>query len=241
MEGRKGAHVQESQVATSSSSASSASSFASISLVHPAAIVRGSWELDPLQVTSLERAKDYVEGRLSPRDLNSLPQGAVLYPTLEDLEEFSRDPGGLASGLAVDIESAGRHLICVGLTRLSDLGYLCVRFRKEGGYLYWPSFTQLYQAVEWLDNLLGDPSIPLYFHNGQAFDVPELTHFTYQDGEWHGFRLAGFTDLGYDTMLVQLTAMAGFPKSLQFCATYHLGFPVWKTLVSEDEEGAEGK
>ena len=219
------------------------SELATISLTHPAYVIRGNFELDPLQVEFLKRAKEYVNNAYNPIDISNLPNTACAYPTLKDLEEFSKDHKLLTAGLAVDIEAAGRHLICVGITRVADLAYICLRFRHRTGQTYWDSFDSLYKAVEWLDCILGDPQIPLGFHNGQAYDGPELEQFTYREGRWWGFQLAGFHDHpdGWDTMLMQMCAMSGFPKGLQFCATFHLGMPVWKDLVNEDDETVEGK
>jgi len=214
-----------------------------ISLVHPGAILRGKHEHDPLQVEYLKRAKEYINFQYDPIDLSQLPESANLYPSFDDLVRFTANRDLLKDGLAIDIEAAGRHLICIGITRVSDLAYICCRFRHKRGRLYWPDFRTLYKVIEWLDDLLRDPEIPKGFHNGQAYDVVELEQFTFQQNKWWGFEVNGFWDHsdGWDTMLMQMTAMSGFPKGLQFCATFHLGFPHWKSLVKEDDEMAEGK
>jgi len=221
----------------------------SLPLIHPAAILRGSWEQDPLQVEYLERAKAYVNGTIDPIDINTAPADACMYPTLQDLTDWEvRQP--LAGGISIDIESAGEHVICVGLLCVPTGSYICVRFRLAGGQTYWPTFWDTYRAVEWLDSVLSNPDYPKVFHNGQAFDVPELSILGYAMGEGalgdlprpYGFNVAGFGThpLGMDTMLAQQTALSGFPKGLAQCATYHLGMPSWKKLVKEDEE-TDGK
>jgi len=203
-------------------------------IMHPAAIIRGNWDQEPYQIEFLTRAKDFVEGRYEIIDLRRPSEDSDLYPTLESLARFRRED--LSRGVAVDVEAAGPHIICIGFSRVSDLGYVCVRFRRRGGRLYWSSFDELCQAVQWCDEVLRAPEIPLVFHNGQSYDVPKQLMEV-------GFGIAGYWDhpLGGDTMLMQRTALAGMPSGLQATAVLHLGFPIWKTLISEKDEEAEGK
>lgn len=225
-------------------------------LVHPAAILRGQWEQDPLQVEFLRRAKEYVNGNIEPIDISTVPDNANLYPTLQDLKAWELRCD-LSRGIAIDIESAGKHVICVGLLSLDDFSYICVRFKLQGGVNYWGTWWDTYRAVEWLDRILSQPEIPKHFHNGQAFDVPELSILGFRlptrgprqaeasvpcVPEPFGFIVRGFGSHpdSLDTMLVQSTALSGFPKGLAQCATYHLGMPSWKQLVKEDDE-TQGK
>lgn len=192
-------------------------------LVHPAAIVRGLWEYDHVQVHNLERAREFVEHGHHTQPAYPEP---ILFPTLDELRTFLVGP--VDDGVAIDIETAGAYIICVGLTRLADLAHVACRFLTRGGTLYWNPWTDFYTATELLYDFLASP-VPKWFHNGQAFDVPHL--------ESLGFTVA---EPILDTMLAHKTALAGLPAGLQFCATYHLGMPVWKDMVNEDEE-VQGK
>lgn len=80
-----------------------------------------------------------------------------------------------------------------------------------------------------LAELLEDASIAKLFHNGVAFDIPELEEL--------GFTVAGPI---YDSLVLSHHLYPEFKKGLQYRATLHCGAPVWKSLVEEDED-EEGK
>ena len=214
---------------------------ATLPLLHPAAIVRGAYEQEPNQITHLEHARDYIDNNFDPVDISRAPPNSNLYPTIEALRVFSSRPQ-ITQGVSIDIESAGNYLRCIGFTRIADLHYVCVRFRRQGGAVYHRSFEDLYLVVEWTYNLLKDPRVPKVFQNGQAFDVIELEMMGYDRDGWYGFEVNGYTDndLGFDTMLGHMTALSGFPKGLQVMSTVLLAMPNWKKLVKVDDE-AEGK
>lgn len=80
--------------------------------------------------------------------------------------------------------------------------------------------------------LLANPTIGKWFHNGQAFDIPYL--------EYQGFEVQGYVG---DTMLLQRYCFPEQPADLQSMANFYAEMSPWKELsdqVNEDEEG-EGK
>jgi hypothetical protein len=163
------------------------------------------------------------------------PAGAILRPSLSQLRQWSASL--YADGydaLAIDIESAGDYLLCVGLTPMHfDTGgigpTLCLPFRTQGGAQYWHTRSELVVAVELLGGWLADPSLTKVFHFGLLHDVPFLRRM--------GFDVEGRI---VDTAAVSHTAYTELPKGLQFLATLYAGAPVWKRLVDEDDE-TEGK
>lgn len=202
---------------------------------HPGAIVRGQWAKEPCQETYLRRLWDAVKGRVEwpDPDVSKPPPNSILFPTIPDLHRFTKESEDY-DAISIDIENAGRHIICVGFTLLDiqtgQLGTtLCVRFRRRGGGLYWTNRSQLLQVVEWLYRLLGDARLVKVFHNGVVYDVPIL--------ESLGFIVAGRL---LDTLNLQHTCYPEMGKGLQFTSTLYLWAPCWKLLVDEDEE-AEGK
>lgn len=206
-----------------------------IPTIHPASLVRGQWHKEPAQQATFRRvAKALAGGGPEVWDVNEPPEGSILYPTLRDLQEFYEDTkSGGWDALAHDIEAAGPHLICDGMTQVKlgdgSVGRsLCLRFRRQGGGLYWEDWEDHRAAVGWLWWVLADPGVAKVMHNGVTYDVPVLEEL--------GFTVAGRL---VDTMILAHTAYSEFPKGLQFCATLWNGAPVWKRLV-EDEEG-EGK
>lgn len=204
-----------------------------LSVLHPANILRGQFGKEPAQIHYLRHYRgllvDLEAGREpSLIDVSEPPPGATLFPTRSDLEEWRLGP--LAEGVTVDVEAAGPHLICVGLCRVADERSVCLRFRSQGGAVYWPTFDELCWAIEWLGEVLANPEIPLVFHNG-SYDILEVL-------EAYGWKVVNYA---FDTMLGQHVVFPEMPKALQFCATLHCRIPGWKWLVKEDEESGEGK
>jgi len=206
-------------------------------ILHPAGIQRGQWHKEPAQELYLRRLVRCMKDGVEPPIINieEPPPSTVLFPNLNQLKEWENGLRQLEEPAAsIDIENAGPHLICVGLTSLSLRDFdvvdtVCLRFRRRGGAVYWPRQADLLAVVGWLDSILGDRDIALVFHNGVTYDVPVL--------EALGFTVKGRL---LDTMVMAHTAYSEFRKSLQFCATLYCWSPVWKSLVDEKDE-EEGK
>lgn len=206
-------------------------------ILHPGAVVRGQWAREPCQETYLRRLGQLVKGEIPmpETDVSKPPPDSVLFPTIEDLEDFLvplRE--GEYDAVSIDIENAGPHIICVGFTHLDlDSGRVgnttCLRFRRRGGGLYWKSRRELRAVVGWLFVVLSMDSIAKVFHNGVVYDVPILQGL--------GFRVRGRL---IDTMNLQHACYPEMPKGLQFCSTLYLWAPCWKRLTDEDDEG-DGK
>lgn len=170
--------------------------------------------------------------RLQVPEVWSPPPNANIYPTPEQVEEFAREVLAWEHMIAIDIESAGQFLICIGLTAinretLAPGNTIVVRFRGQGAKL-WGTPEDRRRNLVALLSLLENPEVIKVFQNGITFDVPELQDL--------GINIVGPY---FDTMHMAHTAYPEMPKSLQFLSTLHLAMPVWKTLTSEDE--LEGK
>lgn len=201
---------------------------------HPARILRGGHALDLPARAHLrhlaEVAPAIATGELPAtyRDVGEHPtQNCVISPTLPSLWAWGLPRSTLREGVALDIECAGHHLRGVGLCKLSNLDYLWLPFRSQGGQQYWTA-SALPRAVEWLYDLLADESIPKVMHNGQSFDVPYLEEL--------GFVVRGYAEGGADTMLMQHLAYPEQPKGLNYCATLYARLPQWKQLSKVEEE-----
>ena len=206
-------------------------------LIHPAALVRGQWHKEPGMRLAVKRIAELLRTHEEPRygTAEEAPPNSTLFPTYPDLVDFYQDTkAGGWDALSHDLENAGPHIICDGMTQLrletGEVGRsLCLRFRLKGGGLYWPTFEAHRAAVGWLWWVLADPAVAKVFHNGTVYDVPIL--------EQMGFTVRGRL---IDTMILMHTAYSEFPKSLQYCATFWNGSPVWKHLTDETDE-EEGK
>lgn len=206
---------------------------------HPGAIVRGAWSKEPAQELYLRRIWQWLKGKreLPLMDINSPPPNSKIFPTQEDLWEFTKQfvPEGDMDAVSIDIENAGPHIICVGCTAFSIesnvLGEsVCTRFRRRGGSPWYSTRRELVEAVRWLYDLLDRSEIYMVFHNGVTHDVPILEDL--------GFSVQGKL---LDTMGLQHTCYPEMSKGLQYCATLYNWAPVWKTLVDlEDEEDGKG-
>jgi len=192
-----------------------------VPILHPAYILRGMWALDPVQPEYLALALALARGELTPPLVERAPPHAIIEPTLEDLAQWKAGP----AGVAVDIETAGPHLVCIGFARADDEAYICIRFRKQGAK---KAYEDLMPYIEFAYDLLADPNVPKIFHNGQEFDVPQLVD-------------AGFVvnNFNFDTLIAHHILWAEMPKRLEFLASAYCGVPGWKYLVNEDEQGED--
>jgi len=198
-----------------------------VATLHPAYIARGAWAEEPAQEEFVRRARLLARGELPlPDNVDELPPGAILEPSMADLHRWRS--GVTAEGVTFDVECGGDVLICIGFTRMVDLAYVCVRFRRRGAHPAGPDHI-LEARAAWIYEVLAHPDIPVIPHNGVAFDAPML--------ERVGFVVRGLLD---DTMLMAHVAYPELPRGLQSRAILHSRASAWKRLVSSDDEG-EGK
>lgn len=193
---------------------------------HPGGIVRGDYASEPQQYEYLKRARCLAGGSWEPLDHDTLIGGVLQHPTLVNLRSWFARVIEERPTLAVDIECAGPHLVCIGFYAVEQEGGIVVRFRGDGGVTLWGD--DLEEVVCWCYRVLADPTIPKWFHNGQAFDIPYLTY--------QGFRVEGYAG---DTMLLQRYMFPEMEAALQSCAIFYCGIPAWKYLASDinkDEE-----
>ncbi len=205
-------------------------------ILHPGAVVRGLWAKEPCQEVYLRRLKELTDGKreMPDIDITQPPPRSNLFPTIDDLWEFSRGFEEEYDAVSIDIENAGPHIICVGFTALSlDTGMVgdttCLRYRRRGGGLYYKSRKELLDVVSWMWTLLSMDTIAKIFHNGVVYDVPILQGLGF---EVHG-RLI-------DTLNLAHACYPELSKGLQFTATLYNWAPCWKRLTEEGDEG-DGK
>lgn len=205
-------------------------------ILHPAYILRGQYHKEPAQQVTLHRVREGFEPEM---DYTQPPVGGILFPTLEQWEDFVEDTLEEAWGLSIDIENAGPFLICVGFTQIlrsktfGEWGdfevswSLCLRIRLRGGVQYW-SARELPKVALLLDRLLSSHHLSKVFHNGVTHDVPLL--------ERMGFDVRGPL---VDTMVMFHNCYQEMPKGLQYVCTLMLGSGVWKDMLDEgdDEDG----
>ena len=194
-----------------------------VPILHPAYILRGQAKEEPAQIRYLERVKEISEHGWTTFDHTNPPQGAILEPDLGDLFRWSTWIG--RAGVTVDIETANRKLRGIGFCRLDDCVPIWVPLCKQGGGPYW-SGADLHTAQGALGDILRNPNIPKWFHNGLGFDIPIL--------RYNGYRVNGYAG---DTMLMHHIMYPEMRKGLKYLANLYLGIGGWKSLVTDDDEG----
>ena len=196
-----------------------------VPVAHPVWIVRGAWAQEPLQMEWLRRARELAEGRLAPPELSSLVASGTPQPSIEQLAEWVAETERLGCPVAVDIECAGSVLRCVGVSRVHPVPAPTIfHFRTMGGQPAW-SEQDTAKVVAILWDVLAGP-IPLWFHNGQAFDVPYLQRLGFVVNNYAG-----------DTMLMQRYLYPEAPADLQSVANFYCKMPAWKHLAHNEDDG----
>lgn len=201
-----------------------------VSIIHPGAVVRGAWAAEPQQFEYLKRARGLAGGSWEPLAHDKLISRFNLSPTAPAVRAYVNTALRERGTYAVDIECAGRHLVCVGICRLGSLDGIVVRLRGPGGAPMWGA--ELPEVVDALYEFLSAPEVGKWFHNGQAFDVPYL--------QYQGFEVEGFVG---DTMLLQRYMFPEMGAGLQECGIFYLGTPAWKYLAKDlnPDEAEDGK
>jgi len=221
-------------------------------ILSPDSIRKGQWQKEQPQKTYLRRVKKVInkgDESYPLMDINSPPPRTNLFPEPDEIENFVRETlngcndrlgfsntkserkCSLWTHVSCDIESAGTHIICIGLTQLSlpsgEIGRtICVWFRRRGGDCWWPDDgNSLQHIVGSLFVLFRSPDVGWVFHNGVTFDVPILEEI--------GFEIEGEL---LDTLVLQHTAYSEMQKGLAFCATLWLWSANWKVAIKEEED-----
>jgi hypothetical protein len=197
-------------------------------IAHPSSILQGRPNLEPAQVSYLRRIAADPHPTLV--DIGQLPPGCNPNPTSREIVEFTRlFKERHWSGVCLDIENAGPHLVCCGLMAVSMMDNatgpgVCIRFRKAGGDPWWPTWEEHLLAVGSLAAVLADPGITKVGHFSTQHDLPFLINL--------GFEVNGPL---LDTAALLHAVHSELPKGLQFAATLFAGAPVWKTIKDEKD------
>lgn len=198
---------------TTSISTHTAAGFKLLPTYHPAAVLR-QWELRPVTIVDLMKAKreaEYPEIRRPKREI-------WIEPTLEDLHAFASRYIAGCRHLAVDIETAGNQVTCIGFAPSGSVA-LVIPFLDERrkGRSYWP--TAAMESAVWLfvRQILEDGRISKIFQNG-LYDVAFLWRA-------NGIAVRGADE---DTMLAHHALHPESLKSLGFLGSIYCEEGSWK-------------
>ena len=206
-------------------------------LKHPAAIMRGQWSSQPVQVAYLQRLAAMPNPILV--DVSKPPPGCLTAPTLGELRAFVEEVEAAAPcDVVFDIENAGPQLICCGMlilrsTHLLDISQdslmrgVCFRVRRQGGGLWWAGI-QHNEAMALMRRVLGNEKVRKVGHFIVQHDIPLL--------EDAGFPVRGPI---LDTSVLLHAVHSEMRKGLQFAATLFCGAPRWKDIPDEKGDADE--
>jgi len=182
---------------------------------HPAAVLR-QWELRPVVVTDLMKAKreaGYPEIRRLKREI-------WIEPTIEDIERFYNEHIVGCERLAVDIETAGTQITCIGFAPNPRIA-LVIPFldTRRKGRSYWPTNADEGKAWRIVGRVLADRSIPKVFQNG-LYDIAFI------------YRTRGIITVNaqHDTMLLHHALQPESLKGLGFLGSVYTDESAWKQM-----------
>lgn len=180
---------------------------------NPSGILR-QWDQRHVTVLDLMKARresEYPEIRRPSREV-------WLYPTLEDVEGFLREHCSTAAHVAVDIESIGDQITCIGFAPSPGLALVVPFWNPSGGGNYWNASEDECKAWRLIRAFLSS-DVPKTFQNG-LYDVRFL---------WQQYHMPvfGWRD---DTMLIHHALYPESEKGLGFLGSVYTNEPSWKLM-----------
>jgi len=157
------------------------------------------------------RESEYPEIRRPAREI-------WIEPSLEDIERFINEHINGCRELAIDIETSGNRITCIGLSPQPAIA-ICIPFddeRKPGGN-YWPTQEDELFAWSYIRTILEDRGIRKVFQNGM-YDIAFILRST-------GIRVYGAT---HDTMLLHHALHPESLKGLGFLGSVYTDESAWK-------------
>jgi uracil-DNA glycosylase len=193
---------------------------------HPAAVCR-QWELRPTTVMDLMKA-----ARESAFPEIRRPSVSVHIPeTIEDLHAFHSLYIRGCRSLAVDIETAGQQITCIGFAPSIEYALVVPIFdRRRTERSYWPDLVTEGKAWRFIRELLLDRAIPKVMQNGM-YDVAFL---------WRSYGLK-VMNAEHDTMLLHHALQPESLKGLGYLGSVYTDHGSWKqmrekvTTIKRDE------
>ena len=181
---------------------------------HPAAVMR-QWNLNRIVVQDLIKAKResaFPEMRRPKREI-------WIEPTLEDIYEFDRLHIQPCESLAVDIETIGCDITCIGFAPSKGVAIVIPFIVLERtARPYWPDIATELRAWNFVREILKRPT-PKVFQNG-LYDIAFL---------WRAGRIA-VHGAEHDTMLLHHALNPESLKSLGFLGSMYTDEGSWKQM-----------
>jgi uracil-DNA glycosylase len=193
---------------------------------HPSYILQGGFEARHVTVLDLQKARREAEYPDIRRPLRTI----YTEPLPQDLDWFYTEHILRAARMAVDIETQGEQITCIGFAPAPNVA-LVLPFqdlRKQGGN-YWGSKDAEVEAWIWVKKALAAPCEKV-FQNG-LFDMSRL---------WRGYGIPVHNAL-HDTMLLHHAIMPESPKSLDYLGSVYTDESAWKLAVRQKHKAEHFK
>lgn len=186
---------------------------------HPAAILRQP-ELRPVTILDFQKA---LRESTFPEVIR--PSREIwIEPELEDLERFYNEHIERSSRIAVDIETSGREITCIGFSPAATVA-LVVPFvdGRRARRSYWPTLESELRAWAYVRRVLDHPSEKV-FQNG-TFDISFI---------WRSYGIK-VRNPAHDTLLLHHSLYPESPKSLAFLGSVYTNEASWKLMRKHTE------
>lgn len=206
---------------TTFTSTHTATGFKCLATYHPADIQR-SWSDRPVAIADLMKAKresEFPEIRRTKREV-------YIEPTLEEIAAFVAEHVVGCEICAVDIETAGDRITCIGFAPGIDRAIVVPFFdSRKKNRSYWPDRKSEIVAWKIVRDVLEERSIKKVFHNGQ-YDITFLWKV-------YGIKTFGGDE---DTMLLSHAIQPESLKALGFLGSIFANEMAWKVMRKKDSE-----
>ncbi len=177
---------------------------------HPAAILR-EWSLRPVTVLDLAKARresEFPEIRRPERT-------AYLEPDLSDIEWFYQEHLKNARMIAIDIETYGNQITCIGFSHTAAGMTIPFVDQRKPSNSYWPSAELEVAAWHAVRKICALPN-PKVFQNG-LYDLNFMWHY--------GIKVENVAE---DTMLLHHALQPESEKGLAFLGSVYTNEASWK-------------
>jgi uracil-DNA glycosylase len=181
---------------------------------HPAVIFR-QWGVRPTAVMDLVKAKR--EARYP--DIVRPKREIWIEPTLEDIYDFIRDHINPCEKLAIDIETAGNFITCIGFAPRKDIAIVIPGLGiRRAGRPYWPSVDAEREVYKAIKDIITGPK-PKIFQNG-LYDIAFI---------WRAWGIRTY-NAEEDTMLLHHALQPESLKGLGFLGSIYTDEVAWKQM-----------
>lgn len=190
------------------------SDFKLLCTYHPSAVIQ-SWDLRPTTIIDLAK----VSHEATFPEVRRPNVEVWIEPGLEDITRFINEHIRPSQLVAVDIETSGQQITCLGFAPRQDLAIVVPIFdERTKGRSYWPTPADERLCWRLIRSVLEDESIKKVFQNG-LYDIAFLWRA-------YGIRVMGATE---DTMLLHHSLQPESLKGLAFLGSVYSSHGPWKS------------